>query len=192
VGRCYALTDIERTYGGGRKPIAGKTHSATWAQIKENATSAVSNLAVPGIVSSATPTQNGDTTPGITEGETDSDWDDRHEATTPQSASVALPEVSDSMDYGEPATVTKATFANEIGSGDVTMSTSLEPSSIGGSEGNRLSLKALTIKYLQKPVVIFSNIDMFRYSRRFLLFHELMSDARNHLVPDPTTFCSSC
>ncbi|KAJ9126240.1 hypothetical protein QFC24_001965 [Naganishia onofrii] len=153
---------IERTYGGGRKPIAGKTHSGTWAQIKENATSAVSNLAVPGIVSSATPTQNGDATPSITEGETDSDWDDRHEATTPQSASVALPDVSDSMDYGEPATVTKAIFANGIGSGDVTMSTSLEPSSISGSEGNRLSLKALTIKYLQKPVVIFSNIDMFR------------------------------
>jgi hypothetical protein len=92
-------TDIERTYGGGKKPIAGKTHSGTWAQIKENATSAVSNLAVPGITSSATPTQNGDATPSVTEGETDSDWEDRHEATTPQSPSVALPDTMDSLEY---------------------------------------------------------------------------------------------
>lgn len=43
-----------------------------------------------------------------------------------------------------------------------TEETSRGASSIGGSEGYRLSIKALTIKYLQKPMVIFSNIDTFR------------------------------
>ncbi|KAJ9094313.1 hypothetical protein QFC19_007998 [Naganishia cerealis] len=157
-----ATQNIERTYGGGKKPIAGKTHSGTWAQLKENATSAVSNLSVPGITTPAASIANGDATPSVTEGETDSDWDDRHEATTPQSPSVTLPDALDSMEYGGPATVTKATFGNDISSGDTTVTTSMEPSSISGSEGNKLSLKALTIKYLQKPVVIFSNIDMFR------------------------------
>ncbi|KAJ9118119.1 hypothetical protein QFC22_004020 [Naganishia vaughanmartiniae] len=151
---------IERTYGGGRKPIAGKPHSGTWAAlIKENAATAVSNLpAVPGITSSSSlgPVTHGgeDATPSATEGETDdSDWDDRQEAiTTP----LQEPGVANPMDFEEPATVTKAAaaFGDNPGSG--------ETSTIGGSEGSRLSLRALTIKYLQKPVVVFSNVDVFR------------------------------
>ncbi|KAJ9097943.1 hypothetical protein QFC20_006071 [Naganishia adeliensis] len=153
---------IERTYGGGKQPIAGKRSSGAWGQLKENASSTTSKLSstakdslrvfVPHV---------DDATPGATEGETDSDWDDHHEATTPQSPMVNLPDAF-AIDQRDPATVTKATVGSTGGALDTTAPASLEPSSTTGSDGNKLSMKALTIKYLQKPIVIFSNIDMFR------------------------------
>lgn len=181
--------DIERTYGGGKQPIAGKRSSGAWGQLKDNASSTTSKLSstakdslrvfVPHV---------DDATPGATEGETDSDWDDHHEATTPQSPMVNLPDAF-AIDQRDPATVTKATFGSTGGALDTTAPASLEPSSTTGSDGNKLSMKALTIKYLQKPIVIFSNIDMFRCVVSCTFVNHCSCLSQNL---DPMTSCLSC
>lgn len=151
--------DIERTYGGGRKPIAGKPSSGTWPAVRE-----------PTEIQDAEKTRNagllrvdvpvgGETTPSATEGETDSEWDERHEATTPA--------IEEEEEEDKVLTARKASFdhghVQETTTATTTSATSTTANSTGGSEGYRLSMKALTIKYLQKPMVIFSNIDTFRW-----------------------------
>lgn len=108
-----------------------------------------------------------DPTPSATEGETDSEWDDgAHEARTPPLSTTVMAGLPDTFAEGE-KTATKDTFDHVAMTTTTTTTTttenSLGTSSVGGNEGYRLSMKALTIKYLQKPMVIFSNIDTFRY-----------------------------
>ncbi len=134
---------IERTYGGAKKPLAGRRDTEELLSRQDIAKETRSKT-----VPEDALLDGQDDTPSATEGESGTDDCQRtFEVATPLQSNQFLPalvEEKGSEDRDKP------TRSNSFGS-----------SGTGGAK-QVISIHDLTIKYLQKPVVVFSNIDLYR------------------------------
>ena len=126
--------DIERIYGGGKKPLAGMPTSKTEAESQnvEPAPGLVSQDRTPSVTdgqSAASQARSGCfRSSAIIAGETDNEWDRNPDLDTP--VQETIPQLVRSQ------------------------SQSAEPV--------RLTMRELSLQYLQRPAIIFANIDLFR------------------------------
>lgn len=126
------MSDIERTYGGGKKPLASR---------KPLETPSSGGMSTPLV---AEPAIDPLTTPSQTEGETEDEADDLVE--TPVQSETER-EVPAKMDVSRKGSV---------------QSSAESRADAAKAQARRVSLHDLTNRYFRKPVVVFSRIDMFR------------------------------